>query len=170
MVPRLLALTAALCVALAGCTGGGGGGDGTTTTTTGGSGIGGNVSVGNNTVSGSVSMTNTTGPGNGTEAPLAAFVVIQGNQFVNDTVTVQVGGSVTWTHNDGSTMHTVTADDGSFDSSPNCSPTVDPLPPTGDCMQQGDTFTVTFSAPGTFTYHCKVHPSMTGTVQVVEAS
>lgn len=30
----------------------------------------------------------------------------------------------------------------------------------------GDTYAVTFSKIGTFTYHCKVHPSMTGTITV----
>jgi plastocyanin len=49
------------------------------------------------------------------------------------------------------TEHTVTADDGSFDSGPL----------TGDA-----TFTFTFETPGTYAYHCSIHSSMTGTVTV----
>lgn len=174
MAPKFALLAAALCaVALSGCTAGDDGGDGsqtTTTTASGGVGVGGNASVGNTSVSGSYTVGgNATGntTGNSTDAPMAADVVIQGNAFVNSTVTVRAGGTVTWTHNDGTTQHTVTADDGSFDSSPNCAPTVGPLPPTGDCLTQGETFSTTFATPGTYTYHCKVHSGMTGTVEVV---
>ena len=49
----------------------------------------------------------------------------------------------------------MTADDGSFDSG-NLAP--------------GATFSQSFSTPGTFTYHCNIHSSMTGTVTVVAAS
>lgn len=174
MANKTMLLAAALCaVALAGCTGGDSGSssnDGSSTSTTGGVGVGGNVTAGNTTVSGSFTATGT-GSGNVTEnetAPMAQSVSIEGNQFVNQSVTVRVGGTVTWTHNDGAVAHTVTSDDGSFDSSPNCSPTVPPLPPTGDCMTQGETFAWTFAAPGTYAYHCKVHgTAMTGTVTVV---
>lgn len=176
MAPKLALLAAALCaVALAGCTGGGGGSGGSSdgdTTTTGGVGIGGNATIGNTTVSGGVSGNGTmgNGTGNGTadsDAPMEESVSIEGGQFVNSTVTVRVGGTVTWTHADGQQAHTVTADDGSFDSNPNCAPTVPPLPPTGDCLTNGETFTTTFSTAGSFSYRCKL-TGITGTVMVVE--
>jgi hypothetical protein len=37
---------------------------------------------------------------------------------------------------------------------------------TGSNHAVGDTYAVTFSKLGTFTYHCKVHPTMKGTVTV----
>lgn len=67
-------------------------------------------------------------------------------------VVVQVGGKVTWKNED-TAPHTATADDGSFD--------------TG-IIETGKIKSETFKEPGTFTYHCTVHPFMHGTVEVVE--
>jgi len=75
------------------------------------------------------------------------------------TVTIPVGDSVTWT-NTGTAPHSVTADDGSFDSSPGCPGNINA------CIQGGGTYTHTFSTAGTFGYHCKVHAGMAGTVIV----
>lgn len=165
----LVGLVAA--VMLAGCTSGsdGGSGDGgTSPSPTGGAGVGGNVTVGNGTgnasVSGSYSSTNTS---TGAATPNSAAVSIEDGAFVDNTVAVRVGGTVTWTHNDGTTPHTVTADDGAFDSNPGCSATIPPLPPQGDCLTDGETFSWTFSSPGDFPYRCKVHTGMSGTVRVV---
>lgn len=173
MVPKTWILAALVAtVTLAGCTSGseGGTGDGASTTTTGGAGIGGNVTVGNQTAnataSASYSMTGTNGTA--PAVPDSAEVSIEDMAYVNATVTIRKGGTVTWTHNDGTTAHTVTADDASFDSSPNCEPSVGPLPPTGDCMVEGDVFTWTFPTVGDYPYHCKIHGGMTGTVRVVE--
>jgi plastocyanin len=81
---------------------------------------------------------------------LAAEVAIQDFSFEPQTVGVEVGGSVTWTNEDNVT-HTVTAEDGSFDS--------------GN-LNQGESATVTFDDAGTFPYFCQIHPFMRGTVQV----
>jgi LPXTG-motif cell wall-anchored protein len=97
-------------------------------------------------------------------APAAADAsVSMGDNFYDpSTVTVTAGETVTWTHT-GELPHTVTADDGSFDSSPNCPDQ------TNQCMQSGDSFSQTFNSEGNFGYFCKVHgQSMSGTV-VVEA-
>ena len=67
-------------------------------------------------------------------------------------LTVPAGATVTWT-NAGSRTHTVTADDGSFDSG-----RLDP----------GEQFSQTFDQPGTFTYHCGFHPEMQGSIVVIE--
>jgi plastocyanin len=48
-------------------------------------------------------------------------------------------------------QHTVTADDGSFDSGP---------------IAQGETFSQVFNAAGSVGYHCEIHPQMTGTIIV----
>jgi plastocyanin len=65
-------------------------------------------------------------------------------------VAVKVGQAVTW-KNGGQEAHTVTADDGSFDSG---------------SKNAGEEWANTFSKPGTFTYKCTPHPWMTGTVKV----
>ena len=66
-------------------------------------------------------------------------------------VRVKVGDSVTWTWQDQGNDHSVSADDGSFES----------------CLQgAGKTFTRTFTTAGTYAYHCSIHPSMKGTVTV----
>jgi YVTN family beta-propeller protein len=70
--------------------------------------------------------------------------------FMPASVTISAGQSVTWTNMDPLT-HTVTADDKSWDSGQ--------VTPTA-------TFSHTFSQPGTYTYHCSIHPFMTATVVV----
>ncbi|MEX0784476.1 MAG: cupredoxin family copper-binding protein [Dehalococcoidia bacterium] len=82
-------------------------------------------------------------------------VNISGLAFAPASVSVNVGDTVTWTNNDAGIPHTVTADGGAFDS--------------GN-MTTGQSFAQTFSAAGTFAYHCNVHPTMTGTVVVAAAS
>ena len=78
-------------------------------------------------------------------------------------LSVSAGTTVVWT-NTGNAPHSVTSDAvGQFDSSPNC-------PSPGPCLSPGQMFTHTFSAAGTFTYHCRVHPSMHGTVMVTTAA
>jgi len=74
--------------------------------------------------------------------------------FDPDTVTIQVGDTVTWTNNDG-TAHTATAGDGSFN--------------TGN-IGPGGSDSVTFDTAGSFAYHCTIHPQMTGTVVVQGAA
>ena len=66
-------------------------------------------------------------------------------------VTAKAGDSVTWTWVDQGNQHSVSADDGSFES----------------CLQgNGYSFTTTFTKAGTYAYHCSIHPSMKGTVTV----
>jgi len=76
-------------------------------------------------------------------------VAIAGFKFTPATLTVNAGSTVSWTNGD-STAHTVT-----FDNGPDC----------GNLNQAAST-TATFSAPGTYAYHCKIHPTMTGSVTV----
>ncbi|HEV8490094.1 MAG TPA: cupredoxin family copper-binding protein [Candidatus Limnocylindrales bacterium] len=89
-------------------------------------------------------------------AVLAADASVSIVNFAFDpaTVTVDVGDSVTWTNND-SVGHTATADGGSFD--------------TGS-IGGGQSDSVTFTAAGSFPYHCTIHPQMTGTVVVQGAA
>ncbi len=89
-------------------------------------------------------------PTPGTPQAQQASVKIQDFEFAPSKVTIKVGGTVTWT-NDGPSAHTVTADDGSFDSGQ---------------LQKGKTFSQTFDSTGTFSYHCSIHPSMKAQVIV----
>jgi plastocyanin len=79
-----------------------------------------------------------------------AAEVIKGFAFSPQSITVKVGGAVTWTNQDGTT-HTVTSTDGSFGSKN---------------LDQGQTFTATFNTAGSFPYICNIHTFMTGTVVV----
>jgi LPXTG-motif cell wall-anchored protein len=94
---------------------------------------------------------------------LAASVTIGDFFFTPKTASITAGQSLTWTYVSGSSFHSVTADNGSFDSSPNCPAD------TSACIQPGQGYTHVFSVPGTFSYHCKVHSFMTGTV-IVQAA
>ncbi len=92
---------------------------------------------------------------------LAASVTIGDNFYSPNSVTISVGQSVPWTYISGSTIHSVTADNGSFNSSPGCPGDVNA------CMHPGDSYSHTFSTAGTFSYHCLVHGfAMSGTVVV----
>lgn len=70
----------------------------------------------------------------------------------NFTVIVGVNNTVTFMNLD-STVHTVTANDGSFDS--------------GDISVAGGSWTHTFATPGTYAFHCKYHKWMMGTITVI---
>ncbi len=72
--------------------------------------------------------------------------------FTPSTITVVIGvnNTVIWT-NDDSAPHTVTANDGSFSS--------------GN-LEPGDSFSWTFTTPGTYAYHCSYHSWMMGTIIV----
>lgn len=93
-------------------------------------------------------------------------VTIDGSKFVNGTLTVMMGDTVTWIHADGNTAHTVTADDNSFDSSPNCGVGGLGVPLSQVCLVEPNTFGYKFTKAGSFPYHCKLHSSMTGNVTV----
>jgi plastocyanin len=95
-------------------------------------------------------------------APAATLhVSIVDFAFSPAAITVTAGTTVTWT-NTGSAIHSVTSDTGAFDSSPSC--------PGGPCISPGSSYSHLFSQAGRFSYHCRVHPFMTGTVVVNAAT
>ena len=90
------------------------------------------------------------------EASAVNAVSMGDNFFQPVGMTVPVGTTVEW-RNDGVLPHTVTSDTGTsrtFDSG---------------IIRTGGTYSLTFDAPGSFAYHCDVHPEMAGAV-VVEAA
>src|ERR1044071_43131 len=75
------------------------------------------------------------------------FIRGNGTDGYNPTsITVARGTTITWSNKTGD-VHTVTSDNGKFDS--------------GD-MSAGSQFVLTFSNPGSYPYHCKYHSMMKG--------
>jgi len=77
-------------------------------------------------------------------------ITIENFEFNPPTLTVPAGTTVTWTNRDDE-PHTVTSSAKVF-----ASPGLD----------ADEAFSYTFSTPGTYTYHCTLHPHMTGTIVV----
>ncbi len=67
------------------------------------------------------------------------------------TLVIGVNNTVIWTNTDVNTPHSATARDGSF-----ASPTI----------QGNQTWSYTFTKPGTYQYYCVFHNYMTGTILV----
>ena len=70
--------------------------------------------------------------------------------FGANPLTVATGSTVSWLNSDTIT-HTSSADGNQWSSGD--------IPP-------GDRFNFTFTSAGRFTYHCQIHPNMTGTIIV----
>ena len=79
-------------------------------------------------------------------------VGIHGNTFDPATLTIQAGQHVHFSNHDG-VSHTATSDTGAFD--------------TGN-IAGGASGSAEFESAGTFPYHCKIHPTMKGTIIVQE--
>ena len=71
-------------------------------------------------------------------------------RFSQPALTIPVGATVTWVNQDDD-AHTVTADDGGF---------------TSPGLDRGERFAHEFTAPGTYAYHCALHPKMTAKIVV----
>ena len=87
-------------------------------------------------------------------------VNIENKSFVPREEIIGVGDSIEWRHSDGGEAHSITADDGSFDSHPNCGGST-----SNQCMKEGQTFRHTFTAEGRYQYYSKLHggPGRKGT-------
>lgn len=88
--------------------------------------------------------------GNGGGNNTGNSVSIKNFAFSVTSLSIAKGTTVTWTNNDAAT-HTVTADDGSFDS--------------GN-IPTGGTFSHTFTTAGTVAYHCTIHTGMKANVVI----
>lgn len=78
----------------------------------------------------------------------AGTIEVKQTAFSPASFTISVGQALLWNVNDGGVAHTVTGD--GFDSGP----------------RTAGLFNHTFATPGTFAYHCAIHPAMKGTVTV----
>lgn len=79
-----------------------------------------------------------------------AQIMITNFKFDPETITIKAGSTVTWTNQD-TVVHNVVASDGSWKS---------------PSLEKGASFSYTFTAPGTYSYICGVHPNMKGTIIV----
>jgi plastocyanin len=89
--------------------------------------------------------------GNATTTTTGVLVIATlASAFQPPTVTIGTGATVTWRSADG-LGHTTTSDAALW---------------SGALAAGGGPYSVRFTAAGTFTYHCNIHPSMTGTIVV----
>ena len=84
----------------------------------------------------------------------AGAVSIDNFTFTPQTLTVKAGTTVTWTNRD-DIPHGLAATNNAFKRS--------------QALDTDDSYSFTFTTPGTYQYFCYVHPHMTGTI-VVEAA
>ena len=101
-----------------------------------------------------IAFTASLGAGPARVAAAYSQVQIADMAFQPGNLTVTVGDTVTWTNADGR-PHTVTADGGAFAS--------------GN-VDEGGSFSFTFTEPGTYSYHCDYHSEMRATIVVVAAT
>ena len=83
-------------------------------------------------------------------APEAPQVPIKDFMFQPMSLKIKAGSTVTWANKDDE-PHTVVSDTGVFKSGG---------------LDTADTFSYKFDKPGTYQYHCSIHPRMIGTVVV----
>lgn len=87
----------------------------------------------------------------GTPVTGVTHVTMQNIAYQPANMQVRVGTTVTWTNQD-SVPHSVTFKNGMKDSG---------------LFTLGQSFSYTFTTPGTYQYYCTVHPSMIATITVV---
>ena len=104
------------------------------------------------TEAGTPAATATIAAGGCTDGATGSLIItVAGFAFAPTAISVPAGTAVTWTNSDAAT-HTATADDGkAFD----CKP-----------IGTGASMTFTFATPGTYAYHCSIHPTMKATITV----
>ncbi len=90
-------------------------------------------------------------PGWAQTAPQPAAISIDNFTFTPQTLTVKAGTTVTWTNRD-DIPHGVASDNNAFARS--------------KALDTDDSYSSTFTTPGTYKYFCYVHPHMTGTIVV----
>lgn len=82
-------------------------------------------------------------------APATVSVTISGFAFPG-TIEAKVGDVIGFTNEDGA-PHSATLDDGTC---------------TTENLGKGATGSLVFSAAGSYPFHCKIHPDMTGTIEI----
>jgi len=108
-------------------------------------------SNGYNSTPTSPSSTPTPAPAGSTTVTIPSGASVQTTSaFGANPLTISAGTTISWLNND-NTTHTSIGDEGQWNSG-NVAP--------------GGRFNFTFASSGQFTYHCQIHPNMTGTIIV----
>ena len=94
-------------------------------------------------------------PGWADTAAPASAVSIDNFTFGPQSVTVKAGTTVTWTNRD-DIPHGIASANNAFAKS--------------KALDTDDSYSFTFTTPGTYQYFCYIHPHMTGTIVVEAAS
>ena len=94
-------------------------------------------------------------PGRADTAAPASAVSIDNFTFGPQSVTVKAGTTVTWTNRD-NIPHGIASANNAFAKS--------------KALDTDDSYSFTFTTPGTYQYFCYIHPHMTGTIVVEAAS
>jgi plastocyanin len=94
-------------------------------------------------------------PGWADTAAPAGAVSIDNFTFGPETMTVKAGATVTWTNKD-DIPHGIASADNAFTKS--------------KALDTDDSYSFTFTTPGTYKYFCYIHPHMTGTIVVEGAT
>jgi plastocyanin len=123
------------------------GGGSSATTTTAGGGATTTAPAGATTTAPATGSTDTTSAAAGGNT---VQVIMTNKTYDPQTVTIKVGDTVTWVNQD-APQHDVVADNGEFKS---------------QLFDKGQSFSFTFTAAGTYPYHCSIHPGMVGTIVV----
>jgi plastocyanin len=85
-------------------------------------------------------------------SPGQVEVTIEGRAFSSSRITARVGDVISFTNRD-AVPHTATLDDGSC---------------TAEGLGKGVTGGLTFTAAGSYPFHCRIHTDMTGTIEVTD--
>ena len=116
-----------------------------------------------------VAITGCTGTGSSSPPPAAtpapvpaagstsASVTIQNFAFSPASITVTKGTTVTWTNEDSAPHQVLNDASGSLAQGALFS---------SSTLAKGASYSFRFDTPGTYPYHCSIHPSMTATVTV----
>jgi plastocyanin len=94
-------------------------------------------------------------PARAQSAAAANSISIDNFTFNPPTLTVKAGTTVTWTNKD-DIPHGVASSNNAFTRS--------------KALDTDDSFSFTFTTPGTYQYFCYIHPHMTGTIVVQTAT
>ena len=92
-----------------------------------------------------------------TQVPGATTVMIQDFAFSPASITVTKGTTVAWVNQDAANHQIINDAQGSITQGALFS---------SNALQKGASYSFTFDTPGTYPYHCAIHPTMKATVTV----
>lgn len=95
---------------------------------------------------------------------------MNGYAYAKPNIKIKRGTTVTWTNQDNTMEHNVMQEHERSDHAHDA-PTKEEVKPdvfAGPLLAKGESYSFTFHETGSISYHCAPHPSMTGTITVVD--